>query len=149
MRCTYDPATRGGNAPDGRKVKATIHWVSAEHSIPAEVRLYNSLFTKPDPNGGENFSADLNPNSLETLTGARLEPALADARVERAGTVRAEGLFLPRSRFKAWQAGVQPHDWPSRHLGEGEGRRLKHWRSRSPQGPQMWSAGCCKRLKNF
>ena len=80
LRCTYDPATKGGNAPDGRKVKATIHWVSAAHSIPAEVRLYNPLFTKPDPTGGENFAADLNPNSLEVLSGARLEPALADAK---------------------------------------------------------------------
>jgi glutaminyl-tRNA synthetase len=77
LRCTYDPATKGGNAPDGRKVKATIHWVSAAHSIAAEVRLYNPLFTKPDPSGGENFAADLNPNSLEVLSGARLEPALA------------------------------------------------------------------------
>jgi glutaminyl-tRNA synthetase len=76
LRCTYDPATRGGNAPDGRKVKATIHWVSAAHSKPAEVRLYNPLFTRPDPTGGEGFAADLNPQSLEVLAGARLEPAL-------------------------------------------------------------------------
>ena len=79
LRCSYDPATRGGNAPDGRKVKATIHWVSAEHSKPAEVRIYNPLFTKPDPSGGEGFTADLNPQSLEILSGARVEPALADA----------------------------------------------------------------------
>jgi glutaminyl-tRNA synthetase len=79
LRCTYDPATRGGNAPDGRKVKATIHWVSAEHSKPAEVRIYNPLFTKPDPSGGEGFTADLNPQSLEVLGDARLEPALVDA----------------------------------------------------------------------
>ena len=80
LRCTYDPATKGGNAPDGRKVKGTIHWVSATHSIPAEVRLYNPLFSKPDPAGGENFAADLNPNSLEVLSGVRLEPALAEAK---------------------------------------------------------------------
>ena len=79
LRCTYDPATRGGNAPDGRKVKATIHWVSAEHSKPAEVRIYNPLFTKPDPSGGEGFTADLNPQSLEVLSDARVEPALAAA----------------------------------------------------------------------
>lgn len=78
LRCTYDPATRGGNAPDGRKVKATIHWVSAEHSMPAELRLYNPLFTRPDPKGGEGFAADLNPNSLEVLSNARVEPALAE-----------------------------------------------------------------------
>lgn len=77
LRCTYDPATRGGNAPDGRKVKATIHWVSAEHSRPAEVRIYNPLFTRPDPSGGEGFTDDLNPQSLEVLSDARVEPALA------------------------------------------------------------------------
>ena len=75
--CTYDPATRGGNAPDGRKVKATIHWVSAVHSVGADVRLYDPLFGKPEPSGGENFAADLNPNSLEILSDAQLEPALA------------------------------------------------------------------------
>jgi glutaminyl-tRNA synthetase len=79
LRCTFDPATRGGNAPDGRKVKATIHWVSAAHARPAEVRLYNPLFSKPDPTGGEGFAADLNPQSLEVLKDARVEPALAGA----------------------------------------------------------------------
>jgi len=76
LRCTYDPATRGGNAPDGRKVKATIHWVSAADSVKAEVRLYHQLFTRPDPNAGD-FAADLNPQSLEVLPDARLEPSLA------------------------------------------------------------------------
>jgi glutaminyl-tRNA synthetase len=76
LRCIYDPATRGGNAPDGRKVQATLHWVSAKDSLPAEVRLYNSLFTKPDPNAS-NFTAELSPNSLEILPDARVEPALA------------------------------------------------------------------------
>src|SRR6266852_4929705 len=76
LRCTYDPATKGGNAPDGRKVKATMHWVSAAAAVSAEVRLYNPLFTKPDPDVG-NFAADINPNSLEVLTDAKLEPALA------------------------------------------------------------------------
>jgi glutaminyl-tRNA synthetase len=93
LRCTYDPATRGGNAPDGRKVKATIHWVSAAHSIPAEVRLYNPLFTRPNPSGGENFTADLNPNSLEVLTGARLESALADAQPENPVQFERQGYF--------------------------------------------------------
>jgi glutaminyl-tRNA synthetase len=93
LRCTYDPATKGGNAPDGRKVKATIHWVSAEHSIPAEVRLYNALFTKPDPAGGENFTADLNPNSLEILSGARLEPALVDAKPGEPVQFERQGYF--------------------------------------------------------
>ncbi len=93
LRCTYDPATRGGNAPDGRKVKATIHWVSAPHSISAEVRLYNPLFTKSDPSGGENFTADLNPNSLEVLSQARLEPALADAKPEQPVQFERTGYF--------------------------------------------------------
>jgi glutaminyl-tRNA synthetase len=93
LRCTYDPATKGGNAPDGRKVKATIHWVSAANSIPAELRLYNPLFNKPDPSGAENFAADLNPNSLEVLEGARLEPALAEAKIETPVQFERQGYF--------------------------------------------------------
>ncbi|MFU8857269.1 MAG: glutamine--tRNA ligase/YqeY domain fusion protein [Deferrisomatales bacterium] len=79
VRCTYDPATLGGNAPDGRKVKATIHWVSAEHAVPAEVRLYDRLFRSENPGAGEDFLSDLNPGSLEVLRDCRLEPALAGA----------------------------------------------------------------------
>jgi glutaminyl-tRNA synthetase len=75
--CTYDPATRGGNAPDGRRVRATLHWVAAAHALPAEIRLYNSLFTRPDPGAEGDFMTDLNPRSLETLTESRVEPALA------------------------------------------------------------------------
>ncbi len=84
LRCTYDPATRGGNAPDGRKVKSTIHWVSAAHAVEAEVRLYDHLFTKPDPDDvpeGQDYRANLNPRSLETLTVCKLEPSLAGAAV--------------------------------------------------------------------
>jgi glutaminyl-tRNA synthetase len=92
IHCTYDPATRGGNTPDGRKVKGTIHWVSAVDSIAADVRLYNPLFTKPDPTGGEGFAADLNPHSLETVA-ARLEPALAEAKVERPVQFERNGYF--------------------------------------------------------
>jgi glutaminyl-tRNA synthetase len=92
LRCTYDPATKGGNAPDGRKVKATIHWVSAAHSIPAEVRAYNPLFLKPDPDVA-NFADDLNPHSLETLSDARLEPALADAALEVPVQFERQGYF--------------------------------------------------------
>ena len=76
LRCSYDPSTRGGNAPDGRKVQATLHWVSAADSVTAEIRLYNQLFTRPDPNPSD-FAADLNPDSLEVLGDCRLEPALA------------------------------------------------------------------------
>jgi glutaminyl-tRNA synthetase len=83
VHCTYDPETRGGNTPDGRKVKGTIHWVSAEHSLPVEVRLYDHLFTKPDPSEvepGLDYKANLNPNSLEVLTCCRVEPSLAAAK---------------------------------------------------------------------
>jgi glutaminyl-tRNA synthetase len=76
LRCTYDPETRGGNAPDGRKVQATLHWVSAADAVSAEIRLYNQLFAVAEPNASD-FVADLNPASLEVLTDARLEPALA------------------------------------------------------------------------
>jgi glutaminyl-tRNA synthetase len=82
VHCTYDPVTRGGNAPDGRKVKSTIHWVSAAHAIDAEVRLYDKLFSKEDPNQveeGQDFTANLNPNSLEMVADAKLEPSLANA----------------------------------------------------------------------
>jgi glutaminyl-tRNA synthetase len=83
VHVTYDPATRGGNAPDGRKVKSTIHWVSAAHAIGAEVRLYDNLFIKEDPNDvpeGQAFTANLNPNSLEVVRDAKLEPSLKTAR---------------------------------------------------------------------
>ena len=82
VHCTYDPATRGGNTPDGRKVKSTIHWVSAAHAIDAEVRLYETLFTKEDPNDtkdGEDFTVNLNPQSLEVSKSAKLEPSLNNA----------------------------------------------------------------------
>jgi glutaminyl-tRNA synthetase len=84
VHCTYDPASRGGNSPDGRKVKSTIHWVSASHAIAAEIRIYDKLFTKPDPSDfeeGETFLDNLNPNSLEIVHGAKLEPSLASAKV--------------------------------------------------------------------
>ncbi len=79
LRCTYDPATRGGNAPDGRKVKATLHWVAAADAVTAEVRLYDHLFGRPDPGADGDIFADLNPSSLEVLTDCRLEPAAAAA----------------------------------------------------------------------
>ena len=92
LRCTYDPATRGGNAPDGRKVQATLHWVSAADAVPAEVRLYNPLFTRPDPSGS-NFAADLNPNSLEVLSDCRVEPALAAGNTAEAVQFERQGYF--------------------------------------------------------
>jgi glutaminyl-tRNA synthetase len=82
LRCTYDPATRGGNTPDGRKVKSTIHWVSAAHALPAEVRLYDNLFVKEDPNEVEeahDFTENLNPDSLQVLHDCKIEPSVRDA----------------------------------------------------------------------
>ncbi len=80
LRCTYDPTTRGGDAPDGRKPKTTLHWVSAEQAIPAQARLYDRLFTKANPNeGGADFKASLNPDSLQVVTSCLVEPSLANA----------------------------------------------------------------------
>jgi len=93
LRCTYDPATRGGNAPDGRKVKATMHWLPAAQSRPAEVRIYNPLFTKPNPDAA-NFAADLNPQSLEVLKDARVEPAVAEGKSSDAVQFERQGYFV-------------------------------------------------------
>jgi glutaminyl-tRNA synthetase len=90
LRCTYDPATRGGDAPDGRRPKATLHWVSGAHAVSAEVRLYEHLFTRPDPGADGDFAADLNPKSLEVVEGCLLEPALAE--VPAGETVQFERL---------------------------------------------------------
>ena len=92
LRCTYDPATRGGNAPDGRKVRATLHWVSAAHAVPAEIRLYNPLFNVPDPGAGGDLLVDLNPYSLEILAQSQVEPALAAA-------VRGETVQFERQGY--------------------------------------------------
>jgi glutaminyl-tRNA synthetase len=83
LRCTYDPATRGGDSPDGRRVKATLHWVPAPHAIPVEVRLYDRLFSVEDPERvteGRTFLDNLNPNSLEVLREGVAEPSLSRAR---------------------------------------------------------------------
>jgi glutaminyl-tRNA synthetase len=93
LRCTYDPATRGGNAPDGRKVKATMHWLPAAQSIPAEIRIYNQLFSKPAPDAA-NFAADLNPQSLEILKDARIEPAIAQANSPEPMQFERQGYFV-------------------------------------------------------
>ena len=92
LRCSYDPQTRGGNAPDGRKVQATLHWVSAAAAVPAEVRLYNQLFARPDPNPAD-FIADLNLDSLEVLTDCRLELALAAANSDDPVQFERQGYF--------------------------------------------------------
>ena len=94
LRCTYDPQTRGGNAPDGRKVQATLHWVSAADAITAEIRLYNQLFARADPDVG-NFVADLNPDSVEVLTDCKLEPALAATNSAEPVQFERQGYFCP------------------------------------------------------
>lgn len=96
LRCTYDPATRGGDSPDGRKVKGTLHWVSAAHAIDAEVRLYDRLFNDPDPDNPKHekdYREFLNPESLQTLTGCKLEPALAEAEPGESVQFERQGYF--------------------------------------------------------
>jgi glutaminyl-tRNA synthetase len=93
LRCSYDPATKGGNAPDGRKVKATMHWLSAAQSKPAEIRIYNQLFAKPSPDAS-NFAADLNPLSLEILKDARVEPAIAESNSTEPVQFERQGYFV-------------------------------------------------------
>ncbi len=83
LHCTYDPETRGGDAPDGRRVKATMHWVSAEGALDAEIRLYDHLFTKENPEDvedGQDFTANLNPDSLKVLTGCKIEPSVKNTK---------------------------------------------------------------------
>ena len=95
LRCTYDPATRGGNAPDGRKVRGTIHWVSAAHGLPSEIRLYHPLFTRPVPGADGDLMADLNPHSLEVLIGAMVEPGLAGSNSDAPVQFERQGYFVP------------------------------------------------------
>ena len=98
LRCTYDPETRGGNSPpDGRKVKATLHWVSAAHAQSAEVRLYDHLFTSENPGAGDNIADDINADSLEILRDCQLEPALADAHMGETLQYERLGYFCPDS----------------------------------------------------
>ena len=121
LRCTYDPATKGGNAPDGRKVKATMHWLSAAQSVPAEIRVYNQLFANPSPNAA-NFAADLNPQSLEILPDARIEPSVAADNSSEVMQFERQGYFVRDRDSDAGQAGVQPHHRPARHVCEGSRR---------------------------
>jgi glutaminyl-tRNA synthetase len=104
LRCTYDPQTRGGDSPDGRKVKSTIHWVSAAHARPAEVRLYDRLFLAELPGAkGRDYKDDLNPGSLEVIREALVEPSLADARPGEAFQFERQGYFC--ADMKDSQAG--------------------------------------------
>ena len=102
LHCTYDPATKGGNAPDGRKVKSTLHWLSAAQALKAEVRLYDHLFTKENPEDtpeGEDFASNLNPNSLEVLSDCYLEPSLANAKPSDRCQFERLGYFCVDSRY--------------------------------------------------
>ena len=97
LRCSYDPETRGGSAPDGRKVKGTIHWVSADDALKSELRLYDHLFDKPDPNEvdqeGDDYKSNLNPESLVTLSNCRVEPSLANANAGDVYQFERQGYF--------------------------------------------------------
>jgi glutaminyl-tRNA synthetase len=91
--CTYDPRTRGGNAVDGRKVQATLHWIAVAQAVPAEIRLYNPLFTRAEPDIGSDFMAELNPTSLETMTEGQVEPTLAAATPGESVQFERQGYF--------------------------------------------------------
>jgi glutaminyl-tRNA synthetase len=107
LRCTYDPETRGGNAPDGRKVQGTIHWVSAPHSLACELRLYDRLFTVADPDAvpeGEDFTSVLNPDSLVVVAGARIEPSV--------------GADPPGTRYQFERTGYFVSDGPDSKPGK-------------------------------
>ena len=95
LHCTYDPATRGGDAPDGRRPKATLHWVSAAHAVPAEFRLYGHLFTRPDPGADGDLFADIDPASETVLTGCLVEPSVADVPIGETVQFERLGYFTP------------------------------------------------------
>jgi len=93
LRCTYDPATKGGNAPDGRKVQATLHWVNAHDAVTADIRLYDHLFASADPGANGDVMADINPNSLTVLSGAKVEPGLMQGEAGQAFQFERQGYF--------------------------------------------------------
>jgi glutaminyl-tRNA synthetase len=95
LRCAYDPETRGGDAPDGRRPKATLHWLSSEHAVPAQVRIYDRLFTRPDPGADGDLYADLNPNSETVLQECLVEPALTELPVGETVQFERLGYFCP------------------------------------------------------
>ena len=115
LRCSYDPATRGGNAPDGRKIKATLHWVNAAAALPAEVRLYDHLFVPPRPDAA-GFASQLNPDSLRSISGCMLEPAVASDQGDGAVQFERQGYFY-RDKAAAWQTGIQSDGRVARHVG--------------------------------
>ena len=106
--CTYDPATRGGDSPDGRKVRGTLHWVSAKHAFDAEVRLYDRLFNVPDPGGNKDkdFLEFINPDSLQILQNCKLEPALAAAKHSDLIQFERQGYFCVDSKYSTLEKPV-------------------------------------------
>ena len=123
LRGTYDPATRGGDAPDGRKVKATLHWVSAAHAVDAEVRLYDRLFTSEDPEGAAakadtDFTTHAQPGVARSVEGLQGRAAAGAADRGHALSIRAARLLLRGCRFAHRHAGIQPHRLAERQLGE-------------------------------
>ncbi len=123
--CTYDPETRGGNSPpDGRKVKGTLHWVSAADLVAAEVRLIGPLFTRPDPDVG-NFAEELNPDLLVVLSDARLEPAIVEGNDDAPMQFERQGYFKRDQDFDAGQAGLRAHHRTARYLRQGGGGALR------------------------
>ena len=117
LRCTADLESKSGGATSNRKIKGTIHWVSAAHAIDAEVRLYDRLFTVPEPDADGDFKSFINPHSLEVVT-AKCEPSLGRGETGTALSIRAPRLFRARSRFPAEQTRFQSHDHATRYLGE-------------------------------
>ena len=117
LRCTYDPQSRGGSAPDGRSPKATLHWVSAPHAVTGEVRIYGHLFSRPDPGADGDLLLDLAPQSEEVVAGCRLERRPRRLACGHGRPVRAARLFLCRPGHDRRAARLQPDRHPPRHLG--------------------------------
>ena len=140
LRCTYDPATRGGDSPDGRKVQGTIHWVSATHALDCELRLYDKLFTVPDPDDvedGQDFLSVLNPDSLVVVRGAKIEPSVANDPLGTRYQFERTAYFVERpDRLEARRARLQSHGHAARLLGEDEGE------VRSSRGPVTIRNSC-------
>ena len=136
LRCTYDPETRGGQAPDGRRVRGTIHWVSAQHAADAEVRLYEHLFTSERPDDDDDFMTTLNPNSLEVVQRRKGGARPRGCRAGREVPVRAAGLLRGGPGLEVGLARVQPHRLAQGHVGEDqEGRRTEAVRDGEPPHP--------------
>jgi len=128
LRCTYDPATRGGDAPDGRKVKATIHWVAAEQSLPAKVRVYEHLFAKADPYDlppDGDVMDNLNPGSLRVLTDCRVEPCLAESRVGACYQFERKGYFAVDEDSKPGALVFNRTTTLARYVGEGREQAMR------------------------